>query len=85
MQPPMPSDCYPVVTETWLPRYRLDKMLCEMSFLRGYLYDWHQSAEDALDSWYVGVVDESLAQTLLATHSPAPIHELAPAVVPPAQ
>ena len=62
MQPPMPSDYYPVLRETWLPRHNLSKALAQLSLVTGYLYDWHETPENVLGDWYVGVVQEDLAQ-----------------------
>jgi hypothetical protein len=62
MQPPMPSDFYPVLTEIWMPRYRLSEELPSRSLVHGYLYDWHESPDESRDCWYVGVVDEELAK-----------------------
>lgn len=69
MQPPMPSDLYPVLTETWLPRHNLATSLAEASLVSGYLYDWHESPMQAEGSWYVGVVLAELA--LFPTTFPA--------------
>lgn len=60
MQSPMPSDYYPVLTETWLPCHRLSHNLAAESLVNGYLYDWHESPGDENEPWYVGVVDEGL-------------------------
>ncbi|MGV3617630.1 MAG: hypothetical protein ACO1SV_20080 [Fimbriimonas sp.] len=62
MQPPMPSDYYPVLREVWLPRYLLSQKLSSGSLVNGYLYDWHETAEAREGCWYVGVVSEDLAQ-----------------------
>jgi len=62
MQPPMPSDFYPVLREIWLPRFKLSKKLPHESLVNGYLYDWHETPDFECGSWYVGVVDEQLAQ-----------------------
>jgi hypothetical protein len=61
MQPPMPSDFYPVLQEMWLPAHRLKDSLHQMALIRGYLYDWHESPAASDACWYVGVVQESLA------------------------
>lgn len=61
MQSPMPSDFYLVLTEAWLPAYRLDERLPRHVLVSGYLYDWHETPEDKLGCWYVGVVKEELA------------------------
>ncbi len=65
MQPPMPSDFYPVLTETWLPRHNLSTWLAQESLVNGYLYDWHESPHSEEEPWYVGVVDQALASTLI--------------------
>lgn len=61
MQPPMPSDFYPVLTEAWLPAHNLIDRLPAEPFVSGYLYDWHERAESTGEAWYVGVVREDLA------------------------
>jgi len=61
MQPPMPSDFYPVISEIWLPRLNLLKSLAQLNLVNGYLYDWHESPGNGHGSWYVGVVQEALA------------------------
>src|SRR5437588_291864 len=58
LQPPMPSDFYPVLTETWLPRHNLSNWLAQESLVNGYLYDWHESPGPEEEPWYVGVVDQ---------------------------
>lgn len=60
MQPPMPSDFYPILAEVWMPRHNLAKSLPRVSLLSGYLYDWHEPASDEFGHWYVGVVKASL-------------------------
>lgn len=73
MQPPMPSDFYPVLKEAWLPRHNLSTSLPIVSLVQGYLYDWHETAEEEGGSWYVGVVAEELAQDCaVGTHLPLP-------------
>ena len=66
MQPPLPSDFYPVLRETYMPKYKLIDRLPAAELVNGYLYDWHESPENDLDVWYVGVVLEELANELLA-------------------
>lgn len=61
MQPPMPSDFYPVIQEIWMPRHGLDRQLPKVDFVNGYLYDWHETPLREDGSWYVGVVSEALA------------------------
>lgn len=70
MQPPMPSDFYPVLTETWLPRHRLSYQLSQLGFVTGYLYDWHESPDTELGSWYVGMVREELIQSEISDALP---------------
>jgi len=60
MQPPMPSDFYPVLQEIWLPRYGLASRLPKADLVAGYLYDWHETPLKDDGSWYVGVVNETL-------------------------
>ena len=66
MQPPLPSDFYPVLRETYMPKYKLIDRLPAAELVNGYLYDWHESPENDHDVWYVGVVLEELANELLA-------------------
>ncbi len=61
MQPPMPSDCYPVIGEAWLPAFGLSRRLPQAVLVAGYEYDWHEAGED---SWVVGVVASDLASSL---------------------
>lgn len=61
MQPPMPSDFYPVLHEVWLPRYKLDAQLPKTDLVSGYLYDWHETPLREDGNWYVGVVNQALA------------------------
>ncbi len=61
MQPPLPSDFYPVLQEIWLPALNLADSLHRMNLISGYLYDWHERPEREQGDWYVGVVRENLA------------------------
>jgi hypothetical protein len=61
MQPPMPSEFYPVVGEFWLPRHALPHKLLKGDLFDGYLYDWHESPASDSGHWYVGVVQANLA------------------------
>lgn len=61
MQPPMPSECYPVLKEVWLPTYGLKQSIPAHQFVNGYLYDWHEQPGEKVSCWYVGVVSEELA------------------------
>lgn len=63
MQPPMPSDFYPVLEEIWLPAHNLAGSLPKRSLVTGYLYDWHESPDHQHGFWYVGVVKENLTRT----------------------
>lgn len=65
MQPPMPSDFYPVLEELWLPAHDLDRLLAKDDLLQGYLYDWHECPLDGLGEWTVGVVSAQLASELM--------------------
>jgi hypothetical protein len=60
MQPPLPSACYPVLAEIWVPRHGLLHALPDSTLVEGYLYDWHESPEGDSGSWYVGVVHHEL-------------------------
>lgn len=61
MQPPMPSDFYPVLAEMWLPTHNLLESLPTASLMDGYLYDWYETPESEGGRWYVGVVHQDLA------------------------
>lgn len=65
MQPPLPSDCYPILKEVLLPRYGLSSKLPREELVSGYLYDWHEQPCFEGGLWYVGVVKEDLAKALL--------------------
>lgn len=60
MVPPLPTECYPVLREVWVPQYLVDFRVSEFDFVEGYLYDWHQSPQGEGGAWYVGVVDREL-------------------------
>ncbi|MCX7799255.1 MAG: hypothetical protein N2109_02820 [Fimbriimonadales bacterium] len=66
MQPPLPSDCYPVLMETWVPVHKLDELLCGREWVQGYLYDWHEPTEGDEAGWVVGVVQRGLVEELPA-------------------
>ncbi len=65
MASPMPSEFYPVLQEVWMPAYKLDQHLSNKELLQGYLYDWHEKGDQGGEEWYVGVVNATLAHTLL--------------------
>jgi len=65
MQPPMPSDFYPVLGEVWLPRHHLAEKLPGEALVTGYLYDWHELPQGEGGMWYVGVVQQDLAESLV--------------------
>lgn len=67
MQPPMPSDFYPVLVETWLPRHNIEKSLMDRDLVSGYLYDWHEVPQGDAGKWVVGVVSSSLARGTVHT------------------
>lgn len=60
MQPPLPSDFYPVLKEIWLPCHKLAERLAGGDLVSGYLYDWHERPETDIGNWYVGVVHEEV-------------------------
>jgi hypothetical protein len=60
MQPPLPSEFYPVLKEIWLPVHRLAEKLSGLELVTGYLYDWHEQSITEQGPWYVGVVDACL-------------------------
>lgn len=66
MASPMPSEFYPVLQERWMPTHKLDRHLAKEDLMEGYLYDWHEKAPQAGGEWYVGVVNATLANDLLA-------------------
>ncbi|MBI1757119.1 MAG: hypothetical protein HY248_01520 [Fimbriimonas ginsengisoli] len=61
MQPPLPSDFYPVLREVWLPRHKLAETIHASDMMAGYLYDWHESPDTEHSPWYVGVVSADMA------------------------
>lgn len=64
MQAPMPSECYPVLGEVWLPCHQLTRTLPSLTLVEGYLYDWHQTPTVEIGAWYVGVVREDVTDSL---------------------
>lgn len=66
MKPPLPSSCYPVLQELWMPVHNLRSRLPGADLVEGYLYDWHQSPAEEQDVWFVGVVHMDLVEQLLA-------------------
>jgi hypothetical protein len=59
MRAPMPSECYPVLKEVWVPTYQVMRAAPAVR-VEGYLYDWHESPAEAFGTWYVGVVHSGL-------------------------
>ena len=59
MQPPMPSECYPVIEDVWLPTFDLSRRLPDRPLVEGFLYDWHE-AGCGDEAWVVGVVAAEL-------------------------
>ena len=70
LQPPMPSEYYPVLAETWLPRHRLIEALPKLELLNGYLYDWHETPTTDDGNWVIGVVQEDLINPNLPMPTP---------------
>lgn len=62
---PMPSEFYPVLREVWLPRHGLSQVVQSDDLVGGYLYDWHECLDESQGDWYVGVVRQELAKSLL--------------------
>jgi len=62
MRAPMPTYCYPVVAEVWLPKHRLVDRLPTEPLVDGFLYDWHQKPRSETSDWIVGVVRCDLAR-----------------------
>ena len=60
MRAPMPSECYPVLKEVWLPTYQIIDDVAKKTSVDGYIYDWHESPAEAYGTWYVGVVHSGL-------------------------
>lgn len=71
MQDPLPSICYPVIAEVWLPRYKLIDHLPDRPLVDGYLYDWHETPKDDAGEWVVGVVDREYSKALTAQLLPS--------------
>ena len=61
MQDPMPGPFYPVLKETYRPRYGLVQRLAEEELVSGFLYDWHESPQGEGGPLYVAVVRADLA------------------------
>ena len=60
MQPPLPTECYPVLREMLVPRHGLIGQFPKKDLVDGYLYDWHERPMNDFDAWYVGVVRKDL-------------------------
>lgn len=60
MRPPMPTECYRVLKEVWLPTYQILNKNLKDTLVDGYLYDWHESPVEEFGTWYVGVVHSGL-------------------------
>lgn len=59
LQPPLPTECYPVLAEMWMPLLSLNSDIAGLPLVEGYLYDWHQEPQDQ-GTWVVGVVDQAI-------------------------
>lgn len=66
MRDPLPAVCYPVLAEKWVPKEQLTRTLPNQQLVSGYLYDWHQRTELDQSAFYVAVVRQDLAASLLA-------------------
>ncbi len=64
MQPPLPSECYPVLRETLLPAFQLKSRLPDLTLVDGFLYDWHDAPRTTDEHWYVGVVHQDMVHRL---------------------
>lgn len=62
MQGPLPSDCYPVLKEMFVPSFTLETILVSSDLVENYLYDWHESPANFDAPWYVGVVHRDLLE-----------------------
>lgn len=71
MQPPLPTACYPVLAECWLPRHGLMRALPKADLVDGYLYDWHENPAEPEGEVVVGVVRQELVDQLLGARTPA--------------
>ena len=65
MQEPLPNACYPVLKETLLPVYKLNKSLHGGDLVEGFLYDWHQNPDQDEEAYFVGAVRSDLVHQLL--------------------
>ena len=65
MQPPLPTSCYPVIAELWLPRHGLLDRFPLEPLVDGFLYDWHQRPDAESADWVVGVVRQDVAIPLV--------------------
>ncbi|MBL8087785.1 MAG: hypothetical protein JNM85_06910 [Chthonomonas sp.] len=65
MQPPLPNKCYPVLRETYLPVYQLNKTVHRDDLVEGFMYDWHQRPTEEETEWVVGVVRGEFVREML--------------------
>ena len=55
-QPPLPTECYPVLADLWVPAWHLPDRVGDLRLVEGSLYDWHESPDRDDGVWYVAVV-----------------------------
>lgn len=55
-QPPLPTECYPVLAELWVPTFQLPNRVGDLQLVEGYLYDWHETPRSDQEAWVIGVV-----------------------------
>jgi hypothetical protein len=53
---PLPSECYPVITQKLVPTVLVNQSLPAAVAEEGFLYDWHETSPDHCEPWYVGMV-----------------------------
>ncbi|MES1227298.1 MAG: hypothetical protein ABUL72_01425 [Armatimonadota bacterium] len=73
--PPLPTECYPVLAELWVPAWHLPHNVGDLRLVDGYLYDWHESPEREDGTWFVGVVNkEAVVHRPFLTPKPGSVH-----------
>ncbi|MCU0316020.1 MAG: hypothetical protein MUC92_05465 [Fimbriimonadaceae bacterium] len=67
MQPPLPSECYPILADRYFPAYQVRCNIMEFPFVEGYLYDWHEAPGDEGGILTVGMVQAEVVTGTLAS------------------
>lgn len=64
MQEPLPAQCYPILSQTYVPIIRMQDDIQVLELVDGFLYDWHLKPETADEPWVIAVVNRSFAQEI---------------------